>query len=203
MSGVNTGGVSTRSRPGRGSGWFLAGYAGVAGFFALEAALRRKGSASSLAATPEDQGTTRMIVIGYAVAAGLAPVLRGIAPRQLPALAGPVGLGLVAGGLALRAWSMQTLGAHYSRTLRTEADHDIVETGPYRLVRHPGYTGSLLTWTGFALSSGSLPVVALVAGLLGRAYRQRITAEEQLLNRELPGYAEYTERTKRLIPLVW
>ena len=106
-------------------------------------------------------------------------------------------------GLALRAWSMQTLGAHYSRTLRTEADHLLVETGPYRLVRHPGYTGSLLTWTGFALSSRSLPVVVSVAGLLGAAYRRRMTAQEQLLNRELPGYAEYTKRTKRLIPRVW
>jgi len=175
----------------------------VAGFFALEAAFRRRGSASSLVDTPEDQGTTRMIVIGYAVAAELAPVLRRVVPPQLPAAAGPVGLVLQACGLGLRAWSMQTLGAHYSRTLRTEADHQVVEDGPYRLIRHPGYTGSLLTWTGFALSSRSLPVVALVAGLLGRAYRQRIAAEEQLLNRELPGYAEYTKRTKRLIPLVW
>jgi protein-S-isoprenylcysteine O-methyltransferase Ste14 len=105
--------------------------------------------------------------------------------------------------LALRARSMLTLGAHYSRTLRTEADQHVVEGGPYPLIRHPGYTGSLLTWTGFALSSRSQPVVALVALLLGRAYRQRIVAEEQLLNRELPGYAEYTGRTKRLISLVW
>jgi protein-S-isoprenylcysteine O-methyltransferase Ste14 len=195
--------MSTRSLPRRGSGWFLAGYAGVAGFFALEAAFRQKGSAASLAATPEDQGTTRMIVTGYVVAAGLAPVLHGIASARLPAIAGPVGLVLEAGGLALRAWSMQTLGAHYSRTLRTEADPQVVQTGPYRMIRHPGYAGSLLTWTGFALSSRSLPVVALVAGLLGRAYRQRITAEEQLLNRELPGYTAYAERTKRLIPLVW
>src|SRR6476659_6851345 len=167
--------MRTRSVPARGSGWFAAGYAGLAGFFALEAAFRQKGSASSLAATTEDQGTIRMIVIGYVVAAELAPVLRRVAPRLLPAVAGPVGLVLEAVGLALRAWSMQTLGAHYSRTLRTEADHPLVETGPYRLVRHPGYTGSVLTWTGFALSSRSLPVVVSVAGLLGAAYRRRIT----------------------------
>jgi protein-S-isoprenylcysteine O-methyltransferase Ste14 len=70
-------------------------------------------------------------------------------------------------------------------------------------VRYPGYTGSLLIWTGFALTSRSVPVLALVAGLLGRAYQRRIDAEEQLLNRDLPGYAAYQERTKKLIPHLW
>jgi hypothetical protein len=52
-------------------------------------------------------------------------------------------------------------------------------------------------------TSGSGPVMALVGGLLGRAYRRRILAEEQLLGRELPGFAAYAERTKKLIPGVW
>jgi protein-S-isoprenylcysteine O-methyltransferase Ste14 len=60
----------------------------------------------------------------------------------------------------------------------------------------------MLTWTGFALTSRSLPV-AVLGGLLGRAYQRRITAEEQLLCRELPGYTAYAERTKKLIPAVW
>ena len=79
----------------------------------------------------------------------------------------------------------------------------LVETGPYRLVRHPGYAGSLLTWAGFALAWRSLPVVVLVTGLLARAYRDRIRAEEELLRRVLPGYADYARRTWRLVPYVW
>ena len=98
---------------------------------------------------------------------------------------------------------MRTLGAAYSRTLRTDDAHAVVDEGPYRLIRHPGYAGSLLTWAGFALTSRSLPVVAVVTGLLGRAYRRRITAEEALLRRDLPGYTEYSHRTKRLVPLIW
>lgn len=176
---------------------------GVAGFFALEATVREKGTASSLKASTDDQETTRMIIAAYTAAAELAPLLRRTSLPQLPAAAGPVGVGLQTVGLALRAWAMRSLGGNYSRTLRTEDDHHVIDTGPYRLVRHPGYTGSLLTWTGFALSSRSLPVVALVAGLLGRAYQRRITAEEQLLSRELPGYTDYAKRTKKLIPLVW
>ena len=122
---------------------------------------------------------------------------------QLPQLAGPVGMALQASGLALRTWSMRTLGASYTRTLRTDDQQHVVDTGPYRFVRHPGYAGSLLTWAGFGLTSRSVPVVLLVAALLGRAYRQRIVAEENLLERELPGYAEYIHRTKRIVPFVW
>ena len=47
------------------------------------------------------------------------------------------------------------------------------------------------------------PDVVLVAGLLGRAYQRRIDAEEQLLSRDLPGYAAYQQRTKKLIPYLW
>lgn len=197
------GAVIPRLRSGRGSGWFLVGYAGAAGFFALEATLRRKGSASSLTASPDDRGTTRMIIAAYMISAGVAPLLPRTALPELPRSAGPAGLGLETIGLALRAWSMRSLGGFYSRTLRTEDEQQVVDTGPYRWVRHPGYSGSLLTWTGFALTSRSLPVVALVAGLLVGAYQRRITAEEQLLLRELPGYTAYTERTKKLFPAVW
>ena len=66
-----------------------------------------------------------------------------------------------------------------------------------------GDAGSLLIWTGFALTSRSAPVVVAVAALLGTAYQRRITAEEVLLRRELPAYASYCERTKKLIPLLW
>lgn len=98
---------------------------------------------------------------------------------------------------------MRTLGSSYSRTLRAEDEQRVVDEGPYRLIRHPGYLGSLFTWTGFGLTSGSLPVVATVSALLGRAYGHRIAAEEELLRRDLPGYVEYSRRTKKLIPFIW
>lgn len=194
-----------RQRPTRsGTGWFLAGYAGVAGFFVSEGVTRKPGSASSLHASADDQGTTRMIGVAYGLAAELPLLLRRTPLPQLPRLVAPAGLILQATGLGLRAWSMRRLGEFYSRTLRTEgSQHRVIDSGPYRLVRHPGYTGSLLTWIGFALTSRSAPVVALVGGLMGRAYHQRITAEEELLRRELPCYVDYSGRTKKLIPFVW
>jgi protein-S-isoprenylcysteine O-methyltransferase Ste14 len=186
-----------------GTGWFLAGYAGVAGFFALEAATRQRGAASSLDASSDDRGTTRMIVAAYATSVSFAPLLRRTPSARLPRAAAPIGVGLQALGLGLRWWSMRTLGRSYTRTLRTEDAQHVVDTGPYAVVRHPGYAGSLLIWTGFALTSRSVPVVVAVAALLGTAYQRRITAEEVLLRRDLPAYASYCKRTKKLIPLLW
>lgn len=203
VSGRDGRGFGLAADPVWGSGWFLAGYAGIAGFFALEAVSREGGAAASLEASADDQDTTRMIVTAVAAAVVLAPFVRRSSLLRLPSAIVPAGLVLELTGLTLRAWSMETLGRSYTRTLRTEGEQPVIDTGPYRLVRHPGYLGSLLIWTGFGMTSGSGPVLALVGGLLGRAYRRRILAEEQLLRRELPSYAAYEARTKRLIPLAW
>lgn len=197
--------MAPRSPRGRaGNRWLLAGYAGLAGFFALEGLLREPGSASSLKASDDDQGTTRAIVAAYGLAVDLPLVARWLPVRPLPPAVAPAGLLVQATGLAVRAWSMRALGRSYTRTLRTEGDAQaVVDSGPYRWVRHPGYLGSLLTWIGFALTSRSAPVTALIPALLGAAYGRRITAEERLLHRDLPGYPAYSERTTKLVPFVW
>jgi protein-S-isoprenylcysteine O-methyltransferase Ste14 len=98
---------------------------------------------------------------------------------------------------------MRTLGGFYTRTLRAAQGQQVVDTGPYRVVRHPGYSGALLVWIGLSLASRSVPATVVVAGLMGRAYRRRIAAEEHLLRSALPGYADYCRRTRKLIPFVW
>ena len=111
---------------------------------------------------------------------------------------------MMTAGLALRAWSMRTLGAYYSRTLRTTSDQGVVESGPYRVIRHPGYLGSIMVWTGFAVTSGSAAAAVGVAALMGNAYSRRIAAEEAMLTGRFgSAYSEYSQRTKRLIPFIW
>lgn len=183
--------------------WMACGYAGLAGFLVLETLVREPGSASELDASADDQQTTRMIIGAFGLAAVLPPLLRPLRFGRLPRAAGPAGVALEAAGLSLRAWSMRTLRSSYSRTLRSDDQQRVIDRGPYRFVRHPGYLGSLLTWTGCSVASLSLPTVAAVAGLLGAAYHRRIAAEEALLQRDLPGYSQYTRQTKRLIPLIW
>jgi protein-S-isoprenylcysteine O-methyltransferase len=199
--------VPARRRCGWGeTRWLAAGYGGLAGFFVLERLLRQPGEPSNLKASGDDRGTTQMIIAAYGLAVEVPLLARWLPGRPLSPAAAPAGLVVEATGLAWRAWSMRTLGRSYSRTLRVVEGDDqqaVVDAGPYRLIRHPGYLGSLLTWVGFALTSRRVPVVALIAGLLGVAYGRRIAAEEQLLRRDLPGYTTYSERTKKLIPFVW
>ena len=87
--------------------------------------------------------------------------------------------------------------------IQIEAGQTVADQGPYRLVRHPMYAVSLLVWLWIPLALGSfvvLPVVVLLAMVLVL----RLLNEEKMLRRELPGYAEYCQRTPwRLIPFVW
>jgi protein-S-isoprenylcysteine O-methyltransferase Ste14 len=113
-------------------------------------------------------------------------------------------VGVMAAGLVLRAWSMRALGPYYSRTLRTSSDQVVVESGPYRVIRHRGYLGSIMVWTGFGAASGCAAAALGVAALMGAAYSRRIAAEEDMLTGKLGvAYAEYSQRTKRLIPFIW
>ena len=90
-----------------------------------------------------------------------------------------------------------------ARTIRVEAGQTVVSTGPYRIVRHPFYSGSILLFLFTPLALGSW--VALPAFvLLVPFYVLRILNEENVLRAELSGYSDYCERTRyRLVPFVW
>jgi len=104
----------------------------LAGFFAVEAAVRERGTASSLAASNDDQDGTSRIVVASVLAASLSPLLRRVPLPSLPRSTAPAGLALQAAGLAVRIWSMRTLRASYSRTLRAEAEQPVVDRGRSR-----------------------------------------------------------------------
>ncbi|HET6357765.1 isoprenylcysteine carboxylmethyltransferase family protein [Streptomyces sp.] len=106
------------------------------------------------------------------------------------------------GGAALRLAAIHRLGRFYSHKVRTLGDHQVVRSGPYRVVRHPAYSGMVLAHAGFVgVFANPLSVLALLALLLP-AVVLRIRAEEQTLM-DLRGYAEYARHRKRLIPAVW
>src|SRR5262249_60922943 len=125
-----------------------------AAFSVVERALRRGGDAISMHAGPADRGTSRLIGLGFlftVVAGLLAPLLSRLGwGRTSGSRLAVVGLGMMVAGLGLKAWAMRTLGRFYTRTLRTEADQRGVTTGPYRLIRHPGYLPTLLISVAFA-----------------------------------------------------
>ena len=93
--------------------------------------------------------------------------------------------------------------AYLSRTVKVEAGQKLVDTGLYGIVRHPMYMATLLLFLMIPLILGSWYAV-LVFGFYPAIIIVRLKDEEELLTRELPGYAAYKQKVKyRLIPLVW
>ena len=107
-------------------------------------------------------------------------------------------------GVALRLWAIHTLGPLFTRHLQVGADHSLVIEGPYRLLRHPSYTGAILMFAGIGLGLGNALSVAACLALPAIGYIERISREELLLQQKFgEPYIEYAGQTKRLVPGVW
>jgi protein-S-isoprenylcysteine O-methyltransferase Ste14 len=115
-----------------------------------------------------------------------------------------IGIALIYAGLAFRLYAITVLGRYFTPSVMVEASQHVVEDGPYKLIRHPSYTGLLIMFLGFGLSSTNwLSLLALMGcALMGLSYR--IHVEERVLQEHLgQQYQEYMQRTKRLIPFVF
>jgi protein-S-isoprenylcysteine O-methyltransferase Ste14 len=105
-------------------------------------------------------------------------------------------------GHALVLWTMAE-NYHLEATVRIQEDHKVVTTGPYRLIRHPMYVGTLVTMAGWPLIVGSLWVYIPVASV-AVLFVVRTALEDRTLQEELPGYREYCRQTRyRLVPGIW
>jgi len=115
-----------------------------------------------------------------------------------------IGLVLMGLGLAVRSWAIVHLGRFFTVNVAVAADQTIVDTGPYRSVRHPSYTGLLLLAVGLGLCFGNyVSVLVLVGPMIGMMLK-RIRVEEEALAVTLgTAYREYMARTKRLIPGIY
>jgi len=87
--------------------------------------------------------------------------------------------------------------------IQTDRGHTVVTSGPYRFVRHPGYAGGSLAYLAMPLALGAL-VTFVPALLVVAAVVVRTALEDRTLQAELPGYAEYAQKTRyRLLPGIW
>ena len=111
------------------------------------------------------------------------------------------GIFLMLLGVALRQWAIAVLGRFFSLNVQVVEDHQVVDKGPYRLVRHPSYTGLLITFIGISLAVQSLGALLVLLAVFTVSFGYRIRVEEKTLLSELgESYASYMKRTKRLIP---
>jgi protein-S-isoprenylcysteine O-methyltransferase Ste14 len=113
-----------------------------------------------------------------------------------------IGVLLALAGIALRQYAVVVLGRFFTTRVMTTSDQKVVDRGPYRFVRHPSYTGALMTVAGLVLCATNwLSLSCFLLTLPGLAYRIRV--EEGVLIEGLgQPYRAYMSRTKRLVPFI-
>ncbi|MDH4198387.1 MAG: isoprenylcysteine carboxylmethyltransferase family protein [Candidatus Aminicenantes bacterium] len=155
----------------------------------------------------EDRGSLALIYMALAVGFGLAIPLRQMKLGRI-GLASPIpeltGLALMVLGIALRVWAMKTLGHFFTYQVKILDDHRLVTAGPFRVLRHPSYTGEFLTLAGIGIGLGSwLSLLLLITpNLAAFVYRIRIE-EKALLAHFGEAYKAYQQRTRRLVPFLY
>ena len=116
------------------------------------------------------------------------------------------GLGTVIGwlGLLLRWWSFVSLGRYFTLVVGTSEGQPVVDRGPYRVLRHPSYSGLLVAFLGGGLMRGNWVGAAGSAAVLAVALVYRIRVEERALDAALGNaYRDFAARRARLVPFLW
>ncbi len=163
---------------------------------------------SSDAARTRDRGTLRLLLVTIYCCIALAAWFSFSGRLRFPAGAREtlfwVGLGLMIFGMLFRWWAVRVLANYFTVDVTIRPDHQLIRSGPYRWLRHPSYTGSLMTFYGFALALGNFGSLLIVIVPVTAAFLWRIRIEERVLSEAFPAqYAAYARETKRLLPLLW
>ncbi|ODQ86260.1 hypothetical protein BHQ17_21315 [Mycolicibacterium holsaticum] len=166
-------------------------------------ALQRRKHAGPVAETRTVQ---KLLIAGWYSSLAAMVLVSGLDHRfgwsSVPAAISVAGDVLVAVGLGVTSLVV-IQNSFAASTVRVESDQKLVDTGLYGLVRHPMYTGNVITIVGFPLALGSYwGLVAVIPGVITLILR--INDEEKLLREELDGYREYAQKARyRLVPLMW
>ena len=159
-------------------------------------------------AQKQDRGSMVVLIVGLYVGVLLNFALPGLFPGATITWNRPVlffiGLTLMVLGIILRQYAIRVLGRYFTRIVATRADQPVVQNGPYKFIRHPAYSGTLLTLLGIGLAMTNWASLAaiLVCSFIGFFYR--VLVEERALRTSLSQpYVEYMGRTKRFVPFVF
>jgi protein-S-isoprenylcysteine O-methyltransferase Ste14 len=196
---------------GWGRGWAFVGVA-VTGMGANALYLWRTNPEVLVHRARLGEGTKRWDVVlltlfglAYAGVLLLAPLDARYGWSDVPLALWPLGAAFFLSGIFVGGWAMRE-NRHFEKSVRIQTDrgHTVVNTGPYRLVRHPGYVGAILSFLlapPLMLGSWWAFVPAAAAALV---LVVRTVLEDRLLRAELEGYADYASRVRyRLVPGLW
>jgi len=155
-----------------------------------------------------DAGTLKLLwtvlyaAIFVAVALAMTGIGRWPAGWRVPLLW--VGTAMVVGGLAFRVWAIRVLGRQFTVDVGIQPGHALITAGPYRVLRHPSYTGVLACFYGLGVGLGSWASLAVIVIATTAAFMRRIRVEERVLAQAFgSAWAAHAQRTWRLLPGVW
>jgi protein-S-isoprenylcysteine O-methyltransferase Ste14 len=176
--------------------WILSEYLGAS----IIPYLRRHGTKIN----KEDRGSRLLLSFGMYISVIIAFYFAYHNIALLPKWTFYPGIFLMIMGIFIRQWSIRELGVFFSVDVGIQKGQKVIQKGPYRLVRHPSYTGLLLTLIGIGLALQSLGAIIIIVLIFSLTFGYRIHVEEKLLISELNGeYIQYMARTKRLIPYIF
>ena len=154
-----------------------------------------------------DKGSLDLIVIlfwaGIAADFLISYLLPQTAISWKPTRVFVLGIFLMTTGIVFRWYCILILGKFFTFDVAIHSGQPLIETGPYRYIRHPSYTGALLTLLGFGLALGNWVGLAAELSCLGLAYAYRIPVEEATLAAALGEADKYVRRTWRLVPFLF
>jgi protein-S-isoprenylcysteine O-methyltransferase len=176
-------------------------------FGVSEIALNVRKRARRVGGESRDAGTLRLVWTAIVVATIGSIVIKdrvefgrfGLGPMQQIAV-----LAVLIAGIALRWWAIAVLGRFFTVDVAIHADHHVVSSGPYAVLRHPSYTGALLAFVAIGLTFGSWPALAVLVIPILVALVVRIRVEERALDGALgDAWRVYAAKTSRLVPFLW
>jgi protein-S-isoprenylcysteine O-methyltransferase len=164
----------------------------------------RRSNANS---TSRDSGSVIWLNAVIYGSIAVAVAVRSSGVGMIPGLELPlawVGLAFILFGLAIRWVAILTLRQYFTVNVAILPDHRIVRTGLYRHIRHPSYSGSILSFVGLGLALGNWIALAFLSVSITSAFIWRIQIEERALVQEFgPQYEDYCRATRRLIPWIY
>jgi len=175
-------------------------------FPASERYLAIKRRAITVGGNVADQGSLKTLWKNILAGIILATICRFVIALPFPFSARLRDIGIllfICGGMTLRWTAISILGRLFTVNLAILNSHHIVQTGPYKWVRHPSYTGLLLAFIGCGLSSNNIGSMFLLMAPILWAISNRIEIEERLLGKAFNGYASYCQKTWKLFPFIW
>ncbi|MDQ3003877.1 MAG: isoprenylcysteine carboxylmethyltransferase family protein [Chloroflexota bacterium] len=113
-----------------------------------------------------------------------------------------LGIFIILAALGLHIWSRAHLRHYYAERVEVQPEHKVIETGPYRLMRHPVITSFFGIAIGLFLVNPALTTIAALLYTIWD-FTRAAQQEEALLTRTLPGYTEYAQQTPRFLPRIW